>query len=389
MSDEWRSAAAQTFVGGRITQVDGYWPANSLAADIVQLIDDWDLWTDAFGAKAKKIKDRWRTMLVMRNGVKSAGGLVRKVGGVLSGKSEVGLGTELLQELMSSVVTPLYALAKQAPLTINFSANSWFGSTAGFDEYITMWDRHNTDAKLTANQDPKNPAHVRSKADRHALYGQFADGKSSVQASGLQLAHVKRVNVPGADSEMKYSATHPVPAGGSADSQIFAALNYGRRVHGANTDYGQSVFELDDGFKKDAIFFAMDTFTPLSLGMNAYKAKPDRSKLYQVSFNTFGGAILLAIRSQYQGDPSATKLTLSKELVVDLLKAARGGNPLPDNKENHLLIEAHIFRRVKMIPAQVKVAHISRAESSANLRTIQANAAQFSHRTGVRVDYID
>ena len=131
MSGEWRSAAAQTFVGGRITQVDSYWPANTLAADIFQLIDDWDLWGEAFGGKAKKIKDRWRTMLVLRNGVKSAGGLVRKVGGVLGGKSEAGLGTDLLQELKANVVTPLQNLANQAPLTINFSATGWFGTGGG------------------------------------------------------------------------------------------------------------------------------------------------------------------------------------------------------------------------------------------------------------------
>ena len=179
----------------------------------------------------------------------------------------------------------------------------------------------------------------------------------------------------------------PAP-GGATDSQVFAALNYGRRVPGANTEYGKSVFELDDSFKKDAIYFAMDTFTPVSNGSGS-KAKADRGKLYQVSFNTFGGAILLAIRSQYLGNPSATHLANSKALVADLLASARNGNPRPDSAENHLLVEAHVFRRVRMIPAQVRAVHISRAECGAQLRAIQVNAGQFSQRTNIPVDYID
>jgi hypothetical protein len=346
------------------------------------------LWTEAFGGKAKKVKERWRTMLVLRNGVKSASGLVRKVGGVLGGKSEVGLGTDLLQDLKADVVAPLQKLANQAPLTINFKATSWFGTGPGFDEYITMWDRYTTDAALTANQDPKNPAHVRAKADRHALYGQFADGKNQVGAAGLVLPHVKKQGGVTAAPTMHYSPNHARAPGGAADSQVFAALNYGRRLHGANTEYGKSVFELDDGFKQDAIYFAMDTFTPVSNGSGS-KAKADRGKLYQVSFNTFGGAILLAIRSQYLGSPSATHLANSKALVADLLTSARDGNPRPDSAENHLLVEAHVFRRVKMIPTQVRAVHISRAECGANLGTVQANASQFSRRTGIPVDFID
>ncbi|MGP1664386.1 MAG: hypothetical protein ACTS5I_00420 [Rhodanobacter sp.] len=387
MTGEWRSAAAQTFVGGRITQVDDYWPANTLAANIFELIDDWDLWTEAFGGQAKKVKDRWRTMMVMRNGVKSAGGLARKLGGVLGGKSEVGLGTDLLQSLKTEVVTPLQALANRTSLTINFKALSWFDAGAGFDEYITMWDRSPTDALLTANEDPKNPAYVRAKADRHAMYGQFADGKSQVGAAGLVLPHVKKMGGVAAAPTMHYSANHPHPAGGVAHSQVFAALNYGRRPHGSNTEYGKSVFELDDSFKKDAIYFAMDTFTPVSTG-SGFKAKADRAKLYQVSFNTFGGAILLATRSQYLGSPNATNLANSKALVADLLTSARTGNPRPDNAENHLLIEAHVFRRVLMIPAQVKSARISREECGTNLKAIQNNVAQFSRRTGIPVEYI-
>ena len=108
-----------------------------------------------------------------------------------------------------------------------------------------------------------------------------------------------------------------------------------------------------------------------------------------MSFNTFGGAILLATRSQYLANPSATHLANAKALVADLLASARNGNPRPDSAENHLLIEAHIFRRVRMLPSQVRVVHISRGECGTDLNTVQANAAQFSRRTGVQVDYID
>ncbi len=40
----WRSAAAQTFIGGRITKVDDFWRAAEISGGIVDLIKEWQLW---------------------------------------------------------------------------------------------------------------------------------------------------------------------------------------------------------------------------------------------------------------------------------------------------------------------------------------------------------
>ena len=387
MTDEWRSAAAQTFVGGQITQVDGYWRGEVVAANIFEMVSDWDLWDAAFGPKAKKVRDRWRAMLKLRNSQGSIAGVVRKVGAVVRGKDEVSMGTELFNDLKMDIVAPLQKLLDDTPLTINFTAKSWFENQAGFDEYTTTWDRKTTSASLNVNPDTKNPSHVRAKADRWALYGQIADSKARAQAAGMQMPHVKRTLGPDFKENLAYSDSGGKTDGVASDSMVFAALNYARRAHGSNTEYGKSVFELASGYKKNALYFAMDTFTPVSTG-SGYKSKAERSKLYQITANTFGGAILLAIKSQYDGNKSPTNLQNSKELVIDLLQSARLKVPKADNKENHLLIEAHLFHKVRMNPAGVSSVRISSAEC-AGAPNLKANVTAFSGRTGVPVTYID
>ena len=387
MTDEWRSAAAQTFVGGQITQVGDYWRGQTVAANIFELVSEWDLWDAAFGAKANKVRDRWRAMLKLRNSQGSVAGVVRKAGAVLRGKDEVSMGQELFNDLKMDVVGPLQKLLDDTPLTINFTAKSWFENQAGFDEYLTVWERKKTSASLNVDPDARNPAHVRAKADRWALYGQIDDGKARAQAAGLQMPHVKRSLGPDRKETFAYSASGGKVDGVASDSMVFAALNYGRRAHGSNTEYGRSVFELVPGYKKNAIYFAMDTFTPVSTG-SGYKSKADRSKLYQVTANTFGGAILLAIRSQYEGNKSPTNRQNSKELVIDLLQSARLKVPKADNKENYLLIEAHLFHKVRMSAAGVTGVRISNAEC-VGAPNLKANLTAFAARTGLPVTYID
>ena len=302
MPGQWRSSAAQVFVGGRITKIEQYWASTSLTFDLFEMIDEWDLWDAAFGGMASKTKSDWATY---RHGPGVAQGLLMKVGKLtgISKPRAVPLGTELFTSMEQNVTLKMQTLFDKSRLTINFNAGGWFGAQAGFGEYKTMWDRLTTDASLNVNPDPKNPAHVRAKADRWALYGQFGKADTDMAASGVVLPHVKKQGGTTSAPTWNYATTKPGPTDATkpmgVDSQVFAALNYGRRRHGANTTYGKSVFELDHGYKKDAIFFAMDTFTPVSTG-SGYKSKSDRSKLYQVSANAFGGAILLAIKSQYR-----------------------------------------------------------------------------------------
>ena len=180
MSDlEWRSAAAQTFVGGQITQIDSYWQSSVLGANIYELIEEYDLWSDAFGGSGSKIKDKWKSMLALRTGQGSIGRVAKARFGNLRGKSEVKLGTDLFQALKQDVVMHMHQMFNRSSLTINFKADGWFKDQAGWDSYTTMWDRKTSGTALSTNPDPQNPAHIRAKADRWALYGQFSEWQTA------------------------------------------------------------------------------------------------------------------------------------------------------------------------------------------------------------------
>ncbi len=384
---EWRSAAAQTFVGGQITRIDGYWQSNVLGANIFDLIEEYDLWSVAFGGRAGKIRDKWKTMVAQRTGSGSLLRLGKAALSNLKGKNEIKLGTELFDALKQDVVMPMQDMFNRSSLTINFKADGWFGSQAGFDSYTTMWDRKTTGTVLTNTADAQNPAHIRAKADRWALYGQFDSGKDQVQKAGLQMPHVKRTQDASYKESWDYSkgktGARPQPAPGApADNQIFAALNYGSRPNGSSTRYGMSHFELAEAYKKQAIFFAMDTFTPVYDGSTTGKAKAQRSKLYQVSAGSFGGAILLAIKSQ-----NPAKTANAGALLQELLESARGvGMPKGNENKEHLLVEAHIFQKIKMTPGNIKCVRIARSECPQGSQ-IEKNARAFAARTGVRVEF--
>lgn len=376
---DWRCAAAQSFVGGQITRIDGYWQSHVLGANIYELIDEYGLWQDAFGGSAQEIEKKWRSMLALRNQPRSIGRLAKAAFGNLRGKNkEVRLGTELLDALKHDVVMPLQRLFHSASLTINFNARGWFRDQAGFDSYVTMWDRKTTGVALTKNQDPLNPADTRAKADRWAMYGQFDDGKQHVTGAGMHLPHVK-----GHEGTFFYSigkkGDRAQPSEGNpTDSQVFAALNYGKRINGSSLLYGRSFFQLSEKYKANAIYFAMDTFYPLAGGA----AKPDRQKLYQVSASWFGGGILLAIKSQ-----NPVTNFEAGDLLRDLITAARGvGMPKDDTDLPNLLIEAHLFNKVAMNSQCVQRVYISRKECPHGTPMV-GNVRAFSQRTGIPVTW--
>ena len=158
---EWRSAAAQTFVGGRITRIDGDWRAAEISCGIMDIIDEWTLWDAAFPGIATDMKGKWE---LFRHGPSFAMGALQKL------RKTAGLyepnfhGPEIFGNLQQWVTQPLQRLFDNTHRTINFHAAGWFARQAGFDEYITMWDRQKTAAALNLNPDPRNPAHIRANA---------------------------------------------------------------------------------------------------------------------------------------------------------------------------------------------------------------------------------
>ena len=373
MPATWRSSAAQVFVAGRIAKIDDYWAVRKLTWDIFFIIEEWDLWDVAFPypKMANDVKRDWKAY--------QAGPTFRdKLFG-----SKRTLGADIINSVESNVVTPLQQLFENSRLTINFNGNGWFGAQAGFPEYKSMWDRLKDNVSLNVSKSAANPADVRAKADRWALYGQFGKADTKAAMTGMNLPHVKKTDPGQGVGETFFYSPKKAKV---TDSQVFAALNYGHRQHGSNIGYGQSYFELDDDFKKEAIFFAMDTFTPL-YGASGIKTKAQRSKLYQISAGAFGGAILLAIKSQYDENPSNTNKTHSIELAKDLLQAARNGAPKEDTNENHLMIEAHIFREVKMARGCINRVFLSKKELSA-APNASNHLQAFTQQTGITHHYI-
>jgi hypothetical protein len=375
MPGQWRSTAAQTFVGGRITQIDGFWKAHQTSYAIMKMIEDWDLWQVVWGVRGKTMQKNWKKYTT---GGSLSSRMMTKATSMLSSGKEQMLGKEIFDSLEQAITQPVHRLLSNSSLTINFKADGWFGGQAGFDSYISMWDRLKDDTALdqfaATKSGKQNPANWRAKADRHALYGQF--DRSQVKSSGMKLPHVKEVKM---FEQYQFSTSKPA----ATDSQLFSALNYGKRRNGASTEYGKSYFELEDQFKQNAIYFAMDTFTPVFNKKN----KADRGMLYQVSYNSFGGAILLAIMEQYNDNKSDTLKKQSIELVTNLLEAANG-RILPNTKENHLLLEAHIFEQVKMDSTCIKKVIVAKSElaTSPNSRT---NLSKFSKDRGIPSAVVD
>jgi hypothetical protein len=381
---EWRSSAAQTFIGGRVTKIEGYWRAQSLCFGIYNVIDAWDLWDDALGpVMGTNLRKEY-------NDYKGRGGVVGSAfQSLFKKKTGPNVGEQLVNRIESDVIKPLDDLCKSSSLVINFKADGWFSTQAGFDEYVAMWQIKSNPAGLADNG--LNPPVVRAKADRWALYGQFGekgkDGKADVQSSQMKLPYLKR-DAHGGAAPATFAYQRDKQPGyqmSPADTQVFAALNYGRRRHGANSLYGKSHFVLSDEFKKNALFFAMDTFTPVFNGAAVPKA--NRGQLYQLSAQTFGGAVLLAMKSQFDAKPNATLKTQSVALAKELLTCARlRTTHLEDNQENHLFIEAHLFQKVKMNTDCISKVVLSQSELTTP--AMRHNLEQFRTRTRLPLEYV-
>src|SRR5262249_45557065 len=153
-----------------------------LTWDIFFIIEEGDLWDVAFPypKMANDVKRDWKAY--------QAGPTFRdKLFG-----SKRTLGADIINSVESNVVTPLQQLFENSRLAINFNGNGWFGAQAGFPEYKSMWDRLKDNVGLNVSKSAANPADVRAKADRWALYGQFGKADTKAAMTGMNLPHVKK-----------------------------------------------------------------------------------------------------------------------------------------------------------------------------------------------------
>lgn len=272
-----------------------------------------------------------------------------------------------------------------AELTINIKAPSWFMTPNNYASYTQMYERAvravtmadgSTVNRMRLKDDPLNPAVMRAGADDKVTFRKDMMSGSKFKPSFAGLGRVLSpgtLAAPTVDAKAgEFEASNPYF--NPKSKQVFAALNYGRRPHGATVTYGHSYLVLNSKFKTNAIYFAGDTF-----GVNAgMKVAADD----QVSFDLLG-AIYGKAMPQMQAD-------LYKSCILD--------GKLADamaSMEIMLLLEAHLFEpltfqgNIEMIVVSGQDKYNGQPLTGTQWQTIQTNVRAFAAKHGARVVFTD
>lgn len=273
-------------------------------------------------------------------------------------------------------------------LTINIEAASWFLNENTYEAYAQMYERAvGADKKMNlTDNDPKNPALARAIADDLVtIPDEWANSHPFSQRKRLHNA----LNVTGATREsLKMHGANSLKAtpkmSGAAGTgyttsnkdfkakakQVFAALNYGIRPHGSNTLYGFSYLVLNPGLKENALYYPQDTFYLAGSGTRS-----------QATFNTIGALLEFASTTSADG------------IGQQIWKSCHDYIPLPDTKDPGLLLEGHIFKKLKLAE-DVQSLVLSRQArekdqplTSAQWDVIVKNAMKWCQRNGIRLTY--
>jgi hypothetical protein len=281
---------------------------------------------------------------------------------------------------------------QMAELSINFKAPSWFTKPNNYDSYTQMYERAirpvAAPAGVAAVQqmrlvgDALNPAAIRAAADDKVTFrkdmmsgNQFKPGFGGlgrVMSPGTLAAPT----VDAKPGELEASNPYFNPK----SKQIFAALNYGRRPHGATVTYGHSYMVIHPKFKTNAIYFSGDTFG-VTVG---FKVAADD----QVSYDLLG-AVYASAHPHMQTD-------LYKSCMLDgRLNDARSSD------EILLLLEAHLFEPLTFkgnlekivisnrdIPARAAGAAAS-PMTGAEWQNIVDNGRAFARKHGCKLEFTD
>ncbi len=289
---------------------------------------------------------------------------------------------------------------QKADLTINFRADRWFTNPNTYDNYTQMYERAVKQGVMKLdNSDKKNPADLRVLADDLATFPQnmvetkksmfsmqsskVVAPKGQAPARGLApgargMGDVVAKMTPGMLAKQSDHFTATNDQFDPKTRQLFAALNYGRRPHGACTEYGHSYMVLSDRFKPDAIYFAGDTFNTLAAAGSKVMAED------QLSYDLLGGAYLKA----------------HPKLRLDLIASCLLDGSLRDSSDKDVLFEAHLFQPLKFAGG-VTTLFLSgrdrldagndpkRGLTGTEWQNIQENARKWATRNGVKLIFTD
>lgn len=293
---------------------------------------------------------------------------------------------------------------QKSPLTINIKAPSWFSSPNPYETYTQMYERAVKNGRMVlTDADPANPAYTRAGVDDFVTFPKsWLDVKATAAGAtynpkpasgptrGLSPSAMKD-RLVGKMSPGKLVASDGVSAKGKAETQytasnstfdpmskqLFTALDYGHRPHGATTAYGHSYLVLAERYKTRAIYFAGDTFYALQ----GYKNSADD----QITFDMLGAVYCKA----------------NQHLQGDLVSACLDSRMLSDTAEVSHLLEAHVFEELKFTGGITDVvismrdgvkdgdSKITKPLTQQEWKVIRANAQAFAQKHGARLVVAD
>jgi hypothetical protein len=299
--------------------------------------------------------------------------LERMVAQALAGNPRFA-GMKLTGDKWLKVYEKINLRLQAASLTINFNADSWFSTENHFPTYAQAYARSGRNgAQAQLLGDAKNPPVIRAQADDRITFNN-ATGAASAKAPARGLAP-GRQGMDRIREQMEFRAnpnvrTVAAPAATGKDSkyadsgnrrfnpeakQVFAALNYGRRLHGSTTDYGGSHLVLNPKFKVNALYYPGDTFYI-----------QDASS--QAAFHVLGSLVAWA-----------------KPVMLDaIIQSCYFDMVLPDTADEKLLLEGHVFSELPFTGG------ISEMVLDAKFGSIQhQNAKKFASKHGIKLVMVE
>lgn len=270
---------------------------------------------------------------------------------------------------------------QNADLTINFEAFSWFRSENKYDSYTQLYERGlDSDGELRVVADPNNPIQTRVAADDAVTIPEEWRGTQPV-ARGLaprqnqvRIAQRMIFDQPvanGQNAQGRTGVKSSNPHFDAKSKQVFAALNFGRRPHGATNSYGYSFLVLKPHLKVNAFYYPGDTFGLARTGTST-----------QVSFAQLG-----AIYGKITG-PSGDRNR------QDVLTSCFAGIPMANESSMTMLLEAHLFADVRFADALESV-NLCRQVlpgkepfNEEQWEWLKGNAKKFTKRWGVKLNIV-
>lgn len=283
--------------------------------------------------------------------------------------------------------TRLLQRLQAADLTINVNAGSWFHAPNRYGTYSQIYERAvGPNGTMTLMGNENNDANSRAIADdlvtipeEWANAHPFSQRKrlhDALNATGASRSAGALVHKPDNLDQQKH---HPTLTGNKTAGftttntkfkpkarEVFAGLNFGRRAHGACVQYGWSHLVLKPSLKQRALYYPADTFTIAKHGTST-----------QCSYHSLGSLLLGA----------------DDTLRGQIWSACHDGRVLSDSAAPNTLIEAHIFKQIK-IAEDVQALVLSRTQKGTKppwgepqWKLIVENATDWCERNGVRLQF--